>query len=589
MADYLPGGMVVGGRYRIEALIGEGGMAAVYSVRHAQLNTQHALKVLTMQSRSVQRRLMQEGRVQAAIKHPNILSVTDVVDVDGAPGLVMEFVRGPALDDFLLKKRLTVEQMDSLAAPILDGVAAAHGLGLIHRDLKPANVMLSITPSGLLPKVADFGLVKLLSEGGAEFSKTRSGMAMGTPAYMAPEQIRDAKTVDARADIWSLGAIIYEMASGRRAFDGEGDLLEIFNRVASGEYPSLREASPDLPERVYAAVEAAMTTDREQRIATVLELKALYLGEEARDNVWSDDLVSAAESMGGRDETSAFLQQSFRSQVGYTAPKASEMPTALREANEAETFYPDSPTIEPSSHTNPTLDHESVGRAADLSLSPDTVRIGGAAVAPASLVRPAAGSERRRMGLALIAFGLVAGLTSLLGLGYLYSLQNAVIADVPPVEVVAVEPVGTTAFIDPRAGTADPEPLPVPEVIVAAPAPAPVAPKPAEPAPVVLAEPAGTTDPEPVVAAVPDPEPQGTADPEVLSVNVDSDVSVFLIDGKGRRADLKNLVPGTYKISAVFDAANPDEVTELESVTLTAGSSVKIKCLGSRRLCKVTQ
>ena len=241
---------------------------------------------------------MQEGRVQAAINHPNILSVTDVVDVDGAPGLVMEFIRGPALDDFLKQKALSARQVDTLVTPILDGVAAAHGLGLIHRDLKPANVMLAITPHGLLPKVADFGLVKLLDEGSAEFSKTRSGMAMGTPAYMAPEQIRDAKNVDARADIWSLGAILYEMASGQRAFPGEGDLLDMFNRVASGEFVSLREVAPDLPERMYTAVEAAMTTDRDARVESVAKLKALWLGKESEVDMSSEDLLSAAQLMG---------------------------------------------------------------------------------------------------------------------------------------------------------------------------------------------------------------------------------------------------------------------------------------------------
>ncbi|MCA9492628.1 MAG: serine/threonine protein kinase, partial [Myxococcales bacterium] len=188
--DLLPPGAVIDGRYVVEALIGRGGMAAVYCVRHVHLDTQHALKVLTVGGPSLARRLQQEGRVQATLQHPNIVAVTDMVSVDGQPGLVMEFVRGPSLEALLGKRRPTLEQIDVLAVGVMDGVAAAHALGLIHRDLKPANVMVAVTSMTLVPKVADFGLVKLVAgDDAGVLSKTRSGMAMGTPAYMAPEQI----------------------------------------------------------------------------------------------------------------------------------------------------------------------------------------------------------------------------------------------------------------------------------------------------------------------------------------------------------------------------------------------------------------
>ncbi|MCO4747932.1 MAG: serine/threonine protein kinase [Proteobacteria bacterium] len=580
MSEYLDSGIVVGGRYRVEQLIGEGGMAAVYSVRHAQLNTQHALKVLTMQSKSVQRRLMQEGRVQAAIKHPNILSVTDVVDVEGAPGLVMEFIRGPALDDFLLKKRLTVEQLDSLVAPILDGVAAAHGLGLIHRDLKPANVMLSITPGGLLPKVADFGLVKLLSEDGGEFSKTRSGMAMGTPAYMAPEQIRDAKNVDARADIWSLGAILYEMASGQRAFDQEGDLLQIFNKVASGEFPPLRDVAPELPERIYEAVEAAMTVDREQRIGSVLALRTLYLGEEATSKLWSDDLLSAAESMGGHgDETTAFLQQSFRSQEAYRAPKPSELPTAALEDQHAETYYPDSAAK--TGQTGGTLDFESVGRQHEHTL-PEKVDA-------ATVLRDQPESDRR-MGLALVGVGVLGMLGGLAGVGLLYNalyMQPADVTD-PPAVVEVAEPVPVEA-VEPTPAAAEVPVEVAPEVVPKDVVPTPKTPP--RPVPVAVEPEPTPAEPEPVeVATASPPESAGGTTEEARPVvTLNSDASVFLIDGQGRRANLDALDAGTYTVTAVFDPANPDETTDIQSVTLTSESRLSIKCLKSQRKCKVSQ
>src|SRR6185503_18078691 len=129
---------------------------------HLQLGSLHALKVLTSPTEAIALRLRREGRAQAKLRHPNIVAVTDSIDVFGEPGLVMEYVRGPSLAELLQKRRLTVDQAEHLALGILRGVAAAHGLGLVHRDLKPGNVLLAIDADALLPKVADFGLAKIL-------------------------------------------------------------------------------------------------------------------------------------------------------------------------------------------------------------------------------------------------------------------------------------------------------------------------------------------------------------------------------------------------------------------------------------------
>ena len=278
--DELESGTLVEGRYVVESLIGHGGMAEVYRVRHVHLDTLHALKVLTVSSSSIRRRLMQEGRVQAALQHPNIVSVTDVVVVDSAPGLVMEYIRGPALDDCVEELPLTSDQIDALAVGVLEGVAAAHALDLIHRDLKPANIMLAVTHDAIVPKVADFGLVKLLAGDGKDFdSKTRSGSTMGTPAYMAPEQIRDSKNVDARADVWSLGAILFELVTGRRAFDGD-DVLDLFMKVAAGERQAVTAVRDDLPERWVKAIEGALT------VGGVLRAPSAHRCGDHRRNSW---------------------------------------------------------------------------------------------------------------------------------------------------------------------------------------------------------------------------------------------------------------------------------------------------------------
>ena len=231
-------------RYTVEGVLGEGGMAVVFRVRHNQLGTLHALKVLSVPSRHIQQRMIQEGQVQATLGHPNIVGVTDMILLEGdTPGLIMEFVDGPTLEDLLFQRGVDLDQADVLARGILAGVAHAHAAGLIHRDLKPANILLEPQGKGYRAKVTDFGLAKVLSGPDSHGGRTRTGATMGTPQYMSPEQVRDAKNVGPAGDVFALGAILYEMVTRQRAFDGE-DLLEVFNAVASGEFRPPRERVP---------------------------------------------------------------------------------------------------------------------------------------------------------------------------------------------------------------------------------------------------------------------------------------------------------------------------------------------------------
>jgi serine/threonine-protein kinase len=209
----------IGDRYTITAPIGRGGMARVFLVRHAKLGSLHALKVLEAADPSIHERFLQEGRIQSTLRHPNIVSVTDLIEVDGFPALVMDYIDGPTLDELIERRSLDLDQVDQLVRGIIAGVAEAHRHGLIHRDLKPSNILLDIQGDALVPRVVDFGIAKVL--GGAQSSgpaTTRTGMALGTPAYMAPEQVRDTKSVTTRADIFALGAILYELVTRRRAF-----------------------------------------------------------------------------------------------------------------------------------------------------------------------------------------------------------------------------------------------------------------------------------------------------------------------------------------------------------------------------------
>ncbi len=303
-------------RYTLDAPIGEGGMAMVFRVRHNGLGTMHALKVLTLGGSQIRERLRQEGQVQATLKHPNVITVTDMIDLGGSPGLIMEYVAGPCLHDYLRDTRLSVDQADELARGILSGVAAAHGRGLIHRDLKPANIMLQVTDRGLVPKITDFGLAKLLGEGGRGFNKTRTGSTMGTPHYMSPEQVRDSKNVDTATDIFALGAILYELVCGERAFDGR-DLLEIFNAVAHGKYIPPRDVVPELPQRMHDAIVAALQVDPSDRPPSCEALLQQWLGVEA---VAGNPVASAFSG------ASIERARSLGSKASFMAPPGSVVP-----------------------------------------------------------------------------------------------------------------------------------------------------------------------------------------------------------------------------------------------------------------------
>ena len=265
-------------RYVVEGVLGKGGMAVVYRVRHGVLGHAAALKILLVPSPSIRQRLLQEGRVQSNLKHPNVVAVSDVVEVAGAPGLVMEYIDGPPLDRYLESHRLTLDQADSLARGILRGVVAAHAAGTIHRDLKPGNILLAIQDGEIIPKITDFGLAKAMELDGGGNSATRSGLAMGTPAYMAPEQIRSAKSVDERADVFSLGAILYELVTGIRAFPGE-DIIDLFSRIGSGSYQPPNQLAPDLPERWVTAIQNSLVPDADKRIRSAAALYEAWTGE----------------------------------------------------------------------------------------------------------------------------------------------------------------------------------------------------------------------------------------------------------------------------------------------------------------------
>lgn len=251
-------------------------MGEVYKVRHLDRGTVHAMKYLALPSRKVRQRIQREAQSQSRLSHPNVVGLLEVIEYDGDPALIMEYVEGPTLEQWLETAKPTLQEAESIFRQILAGVAHAHRKGLVHRDLKPANVLMSRTRTGLVPKVADFGIAKIVDASGpvgSQAALTRTGTSLGSPAYMAPEQIRDAREVDATADVWSLGCLLYELLLHRRAFEG-ADVLDVMNAVQDGRFTAPRELKPELPERFVRAIDGCLKIDKDDRFESCDEIIA---------------------------------------------------------------------------------------------------------------------------------------------------------------------------------------------------------------------------------------------------------------------------------------------------------------------------
>ncbi|MBL0216063.1 MAG: serine/threonine protein kinase [Myxococcales bacterium] len=241
----LAGGTRVGD-YEIEAELGEGGMAKVYRARHALLDTLHAIKVLDAELRTnadARQRFLDEARIQAKhLDHPGIVKVTNIVATSEYAALVMELVEGGSLETYAASVVNDPGEVRRIMLSVLDAVGHAHAAGIVHRDLKPANVLLA--GAKRIPKVTDFGIAKVNADPSRISKKsTHAGARMGTLSYMSPEQIRRAKDVTPRSDIFSLGAMLYELATGAVPFDGVDD-FEVMEKIVHGRFPPPADKNP---------------------------------------------------------------------------------------------------------------------------------------------------------------------------------------------------------------------------------------------------------------------------------------------------------------------------------------------------------
>lgn len=255
-------------KYEFLELLGRGGMGAVYKAHDRRLGRTVALKFIHGNDPGITQRFLQEARSQARLEHPYICKVYEVGTVDGKPYIAMEFIDGQTLDR--AASRMELAEKIALLKETSLGLHAAHAQGIIHRDIKPSNVMVQKTPNGgLRPVIMDFGLAR---ESGDSHGLTESGAVMGTPAYMSPEQARgEARKLDHRSDVYSLGATLYEVLTGKPPFEDQ-TALNIMLKVMNDAPTPIRQRNPALPESLELVVSKCLNKEPEKRYQTALEL-----------------------------------------------------------------------------------------------------------------------------------------------------------------------------------------------------------------------------------------------------------------------------------------------------------------------------
>lgn len=267
-------GDVLADRYRVIDTVGEGGMGIVFECKHLKLGTRVAVKMLlddAAEDEEVRIRFDREARAAARLKSPHVARVLDVDETsDGRPFMVMEFLEGYGLDEIVdTQDQVPVIEAVDYILQACSGMAEAHAHGIVHRDLKPPNLFCSVNDGDAKVKVLDFGISKVLLEGENK-GVTHTTTTFGTPTYMSPEQIQSAKNVDSRADIWSLGVILYELLVGFPPFDGDNPGAIIWSICSDNPKPPIA-FRPDLPKELSDAVMAALEKNREYRFQNVVE------------------------------------------------------------------------------------------------------------------------------------------------------------------------------------------------------------------------------------------------------------------------------------------------------------------------------
>lgn len=310
-------GTMLADKYRVDALLGEGGMGRVYRAFHVLLERDVALKVLRPEFASndaSRARFVAEARAANVVRHPHVVDVLDVGVDRGVPFIVQELLEGETLARRLeLSHRLSISDAIDLLTPIAAALAHAHGRGIVHRDIKPENIFLADSAGMIVPKIVDFGIAQSLRE------EADQDIVAGTPAYMAPELVLDATARDARSDLWSLGVVLYECLSGQLPFRGNSP-REVFTAICTEDPAPLSTFRPEAPAALAQLVHRCLSRDLAARFATAREL------------------VSALESVRERLDGDPSSRVRWQSTLAPGTLRTRSAPSALRPAELARTL-----------------------------------------------------------------------------------------------------------------------------------------------------------------------------------------------------------------------------------------------------------
>lgn len=293
-------GRVLGGKYLLTDVLGEGGFGRVFAAKHQVIGRRVAVKVLHpgMQDDEVlAERFLREARAASAIDHPGIIDVLDAdQEEDGTLYMVMEHLQGESLGQLLERQAaLPPGEAASIVLEVLDALASAHAKGTIHRDLKPENIFLMKEGAhGPRARILDFGISRLKDAGEGDMRLTKTGTIMGTPYYMAPEQARGAKDLDEGIDIWAVGALLYQMLSGVVPFDGDS-YNEILIGIVVQPVPPLTSVATGLPHGLVSVVERALAKERADRYESADAMAAALAAAIAGDSMALDATVAGPE------------------------------------------------------------------------------------------------------------------------------------------------------------------------------------------------------------------------------------------------------------------------------------------------------
>ncbi len=277
MMSPLAPGEIVAGKYKVESVLGMGGVGIVLAARHIQLGDRVAIKVLrpeVLDNKEIVARFQTEARASSHLKSTYVTSVFDVGTLDsGLPYIVMEYLEGSNLDEVIQQRgALPIREVSELALEVCEGLAIAHSRGVIHRDLKPENIFIVRRDGMQHAKLIDFGVSKVALTGmaGPDVHVVKTVNLVGTPLYMSPEQVR-GKVADHRVDIWALGLTIYELLTGRSAFEPT-TLTEVCAAILEEHPPTIRSLRPECPEGLEAVVNRCLRKNPDERYQNVADL-----------------------------------------------------------------------------------------------------------------------------------------------------------------------------------------------------------------------------------------------------------------------------------------------------------------------------